>query len=279
MPQTGKDSFARLYARCPGDSHSRVSRCRAVKSTNRTPTAGETGRAATVRVGGSSGKKTPEGPDKKTISWTRRCRTASPTGRRRLREKRPLQRPHRIAGRGARLRLVLRPPPRTSRRRRGRLGSARHRGGGEGRPLPPAGTRDGAPRAGLATVHRPRRRGGDFLRSAAPSAGRDGPTFRDALDGLPSSSASGLVSALAGLVGHRTELSDLLPATQDGTANEEAMGLPFPDLEGGGAARCAMTLNRLSLTSGRLYATLLGTRGRGDQAPSTPGRCRRCPPS
>ena len=101
--------------------------------------------------------------------------------------------------------------------------------------------------------------GGDFLRTTAPSAGSD-VTFRDALDGLPSSSASGLVSSLVGLIGHRAELAELLPGTQDPFGNEEAMGLPSPD-GGGGGAKCAMTLTRLALTSGRLYASLLGTRG------------------
>ncbi|KAL9190912.1 hypothetical protein ACHAXT_000618 [Thalassiosira profunda] len=76
------------------------------------------------------------------------------------------------------------------------------------------------------------------------------PHLRDAIGNVPSSTASALAAALAKLVSHRAEIEDLLPATQDAAANNEAI-----------SSRAAPTLSALSLAAARLYVELIGTKG------------------
>ena len=87
----------------------------------------------------------------------------------------------------------------------------------------------------------------------APSPTKAG--VRDALVNLPSSAMSNLPAVLSQLLTDRVDASSLLPATQDEQANLEALGLA------GDPAKKSMTISRLGLIAGRVYAELIAMPG------------------
>ena len=94
--------------------------------------------------------------------------------------------------------------------------------------------------------------------SISASSSAQSPTkagVRDALVNLPSSAMSNLPAVLSQLLTDRVDAAALLPATQDVQANLEAMGLA------GDPAKKSMTISRLGLLAGRVYAELIAMPG------------------